>query len=154
MAPFTPDLRSRATDAPQPEFGPDTPLRLAQAAAAAFPGGGMTARGLRREAARGRLVIERVAGKDYTTLAAIKRMRELCRVAVKVRDSGCAAPAATGAAASATPPSGSLSTAAISKARAAGSTIAAALSARSPTTSPASTSIRRRKGNVIPLQSR
>ena len=29
----------------------------------------MTASGLRREAGRGRLVIERAAGKDYTTLA-------------------------------------------------------------------------------------
>jgi hypothetical protein len=34
---------------------PDTPLRLAQAAEQAFPGGGMTASGLRREAARGTL---------------------------------------------------------------------------------------------------
>jgi hypothetical protein len=59
---------------------PETPLRLAMAAELAFPGGGMTASGLRKEAARGRLVIERIAGKDYTTLAAIDRMRELCRV--------------------------------------------------------------------------
>ena len=43
----------------------------------------MTASGLRREGARGRLVIERIAGKDYTTLANIERMRELCRVAAK-----------------------------------------------------------------------
>ena len=35
----------------------------------AYPDGSMTASGLRREAARGRLAIERVAGKDYTTLA-------------------------------------------------------------------------------------
>jgi hypothetical protein len=44
----------------------------------------MTAAGLRREGARGRLVIERIAGKDYTTLAHIERMRELCRVEAKV----------------------------------------------------------------------
>jgi hypothetical protein len=50
------------------------------AAALAFPDGSMTASGLRREAARGRLVIERIAGKDYTTLANIERMREQCRV--------------------------------------------------------------------------
>jgi hypothetical protein len=50
------------------------------AAKLAFPDGSMTASGLRREAARGRLHIERVAGKDYITLEAIKRMRELCRV--------------------------------------------------------------------------
>src|ERR1035441_4308821 len=62
------------------EVKPDTPLRLSVAAAVAFPDGTMTASGLRREAARGRLVIERIAGKDYTTLANIERMRELCRV--------------------------------------------------------------------------
>src|SRR6478609_8294988 len=56
------------------------PLRLAVAAAVAFPDGSMTASGLRREAARGRLVIERIAGKDFTTLANIERRRELCRV--------------------------------------------------------------------------
>ena len=45
----------------------------------------MTASGLRREAARGRLVIERTAGKDYTTLSEIERMRELCRKPPKDR---------------------------------------------------------------------
>src|SRR5436190_16381318 len=69
---------------------PDTPLRLGVAAALAFPDGSMTASGLRREAARGRLLIERIAGKDYTTLASIERMRELCRVEAKVSDSGSA----------------------------------------------------------------
>ncbi|WP_407122718.1 hypothetical protein [Bradyrhizobium sp. STM 3561] len=59
------------------------PLRLRKAAEIAFPGGGMTASGLRREAIRGRLVVERIAGKDYTTLAAIAKMRELCRVPAK-----------------------------------------------------------------------
>jgi hypothetical protein len=48
-----------------------TPLRLKTAAEVAFPGGGMTASGLRHEAVRGRLVVERIAGKDYTTLQAI-----------------------------------------------------------------------------------
>jgi hypothetical protein len=62
------------------EVGDDTPLRLAVAAALAYPDGSMTASGLRREAARGRLVIERTAGKDYTTLAGIEKMRALCRV--------------------------------------------------------------------------
>src|SRR5262245_50347109 len=61
------------------DIGPDTPLRLDMAARVAFPGGGMTASGLRREAARGRLTIERIAGKDFTTLAAIAIMREKCR---------------------------------------------------------------------------
>ena len=67
---------------------PDTPLRLDVAAALAYPDGSMTASGLRREAARGRLAIERVAGKDYTTLAAIEEMRALCRVPQKAPVSG------------------------------------------------------------------
>ena len=58
---------------------PNAPLRLTRAAELAFPDGGMTAAGLRREAARGRLTIERIAGKDFTTLAAIEEMRERCR---------------------------------------------------------------------------
>ena len=58
----------------------ETPLRLKVAALRAFPGGGMTDSGLRREAARGRLVIERIAGKDYTTMRSIADMRTLCRV--------------------------------------------------------------------------
>ena len=61
----------------------DAPLRLSIAAKLAFPDGSMTASGLRREAARGRLRIERIAGKDFTTLDEIKRMRELCRVQIR-----------------------------------------------------------------------
>jgi hypothetical protein len=61
----------------------DTPLRLSVAAAFAYPDGSVSASSLRREAARGRLVIERIAGKDFTTLKNIERMRELCRVPQK-----------------------------------------------------------------------
>src|SRR3979409_1533998 len=75
------------------QIKPDTPLRLTLAAALAFPDGSMTASGLRRENARGRLVIERIAGKDYTTLANIEQMRQLCRVEAKVHGSICAGPA-------------------------------------------------------------
>src|SRR5205823_5386395 len=71
-----------------PSYPQDRPLRLAVAAKVAFPDGSMSASGLRREAKRGRLVIERIAGKDYTTLGCIERMRELCRVIAKVPDSG------------------------------------------------------------------
>ncbi|HEY7329498.1 MAG TPA: hypothetical protein VH592_17800 [Gemmataceae bacterium] len=75
---------SRPINIPNPEsVEPDTPLRLSVAAALAFPDGSMSASGLRREAARGRLIIERIAGKDYTTLANIERMRNLCRVEAK-----------------------------------------------------------------------
>ena len=66
---------------------PSAPLRLDFAAKIAFPDGSMTASGLRRESARGRLALERIANKDYTTLEAIRTMRELCRVQAKESDS-------------------------------------------------------------------
>jgi hypothetical protein len=59
--------------------GKNIPMRLSKAAEIAYPLGGMTAAGLRREAIRGNLAVERVAGKDFTTLAAIDEMRERCR---------------------------------------------------------------------------
>ena len=59
------------------------PLRLAVADELAFPFGGMTASGLGQEAARGNLVIERIAGKDFVTLAAIEAMREKCRTTAR-----------------------------------------------------------------------
>jgi hypothetical protein len=67
----------------KPQITDDTPLRLAVAAEMAFPGGGMTASSLRKEAEKGRVVIERVAGKDYTTLGAIAEMRRLYRLKAK-----------------------------------------------------------------------
>jgi hypothetical protein len=67
------------------------PLRLDIAARIAYPDGSMSVSGLRREAARGRLVIERVAGKDYTTLQAIEEMRTLCRLERKGPGFGSAA---------------------------------------------------------------
>jgi hypothetical protein len=66
---------------------PDEPLRLKDAIKFGFPHGGMTVSGLRREAARGNLVIEQIANKDFTTLRAIEEMRKLCRV--KARDRVC-----------------------------------------------------------------
>ena len=62
------------------EIKPDTPLRLSVAAALVFPGGSLSVSGLRREAARGRLIVENIAGKHYTTLHNVAQMRELCRV--------------------------------------------------------------------------
>src|SRR5262245_28297804 len=88
---------------------PDQPLRLSTAAALAFPDGSMTASGLRREAARGRLAIERIAGKDFTTLAAITEMREKCRVPAKVQDCGFAQSGGTRQANSTPTPRGSSS---------------------------------------------
>src|SRR5580698_4335661 len=112
---------------PTPDkINPDTPLRLRVAAALAFPDESMTASGLRREAARGRLVVERIAGKDYTTLANIERMRELCRVEAKVPDCGSES-AGEG------PPNGSSSTMVKKFAQARAKAISARLKARSPT---------------------
>jgi hypothetical protein len=83
---MTPRLLTQAT-ADFAVVSADDPLRLAVAAKIAFPDGSMTASGLRREAARGRLQIERIANKDFVTLAEIQRMRELCRVQAK--ELGC-----------------------------------------------------------------
>lgn len=80
MARYDRAMKRRLTIPPRDQIGPDTPLRLDVAAALAYPDGSMTASGLRGERDRGHLVIERTAGKDYTTLANIARMRELCRV--------------------------------------------------------------------------
>ena len=65
--------------------GVDSPLRLEVAVKLAFPMGGLTVSGLRKEIARGRLKAEVIAGKFYTTLANIDGMRALCRVPAKGR---------------------------------------------------------------------
>ncbi len=49
-----------------------------RAAEIAFPRIGMTASGLRKEAGKGRLAIERIAGKDFILLAAIEATRAKC----------------------------------------------------------------------------
>jgi hypothetical protein len=59
---------------------PDAPLRLEDAVRLCFPHGGMTVSGLRHEAKAGRLVIEKIANKHFTTPRAIEEMRKLCRV--------------------------------------------------------------------------
>ncbi len=61
------------------QFDNATPLRLEVAAQIAFPDRSMGAAGLRKERDAGRLETELIAGKEYVTLAAIARMRELCR---------------------------------------------------------------------------
>jgi hypothetical protein len=70
------------------EISADTPLRLKTAVRLAFPDGGMTVPGLRREAAKGHLAIETIAGKQFTTLNAIQEMRKQCRDNPRVRDCG------------------------------------------------------------------
>ena len=138
---------------PRELVGPDAPLRLEVAAALAYPDGSMTASGLRKEARKGRLVIERTAGKDYTTLAAIEEMRALCRVHPKGRDSGSAKPDATDAGASPIPPYTSSETGNINRAQAAAKAIVAELKERSKPTSTPSTRRRRKKAPVIPTKS-
>src|SRR5579862_364129 len=118
------------------EIKPHEPLRLDVAAAIAYPLGEMTVSGLRRQASKGRLVIERTSRKDYTTLAAIERMRELCRVSQPDLTFGFDPPAsADPGSASLTKPAGSLSTESISKALAAFATTAQELKERFSSTS-------------------
>lgn len=57
----------------------DEPLTLDEACREVFRGKIKPAT-LRAEAARGRLEIERIGRRDFVTRAALKRMRELCRV--------------------------------------------------------------------------
>lgn len=56
-----------------------TRIRLATAAALAFPEGNVSAKWLQSQGRRGLLDIWRIAGKDFTTLDAIERMLEECR---------------------------------------------------------------------------
>jgi hypothetical protein len=71
-----------------PSPGPDDLLPLDVAAKLAFPHIRMTASTLRTEHRKGRLAIYRVAGKDFTTLADIARMKTLCRIQEKAPGSG------------------------------------------------------------------
>ncbi len=65
---------------PTDPVAPDALLRLDIAAKLAFPDGSIVLSSLKREVARGRLTIWRVANKDMTTLAEIRSMVERCRV--------------------------------------------------------------------------
>jgi hypothetical protein len=108
---------------------------LADALALAFPCGGMTVAGLRREAGRGRLDLVRIAGKDFVTLAAITEMIERCRVPASPRASGSAPKSATPPAASSAAPSGTSSTQDAALALASALTMVERLKQRSPRTS-------------------
>ena len=82
-APLSPMSKQKHSAVLPDKIDPSAPLRLDIAAKLAFPDGSMTVSGLRREGARGRLALERIANKDYTTLEAIWNMRQLCRVQAK-----------------------------------------------------------------------
>jgi len=70
----------------------DTPYPLKDILPLAYPNGGMTLSGLRKEIARGNLVVEYTAGKFFVTMRAILEMREKCRVQGKARASGSVPP--------------------------------------------------------------
>src|SRR6516164_7321412 len=70
----------QASISPTPVTGRTTPLRLDAAARLAFPDGSMNGSALRRLIVSGQLEAELIAGRYYTTLADIERMRGRCRV--------------------------------------------------------------------------
>jgi hypothetical protein len=122
--------------------GLDTPLRLEQAVKLAFPFGGMTVSGLRREAAKGRLIIERIAGKDFVTLRAINEMRVRCRDQQRTPDYGLNLKSATRKESSHGAQHGSLEMGRVKSARAALELTARGLNVRSPNISPENTQSR------------
>lgn len=77
------------------EIGIDTPLRLAAAVELAFPDRSMTVSGLRKERAAGRLETWIMAGKEYTSLAAIDEMVKKCRAQRRVLASISSPPVTT-----------------------------------------------------------
>ena len=137
----------------EPVITDDSPIRLDVAAALAFPDGTMKVAGLRREAARGRLAITRIAGKDYTTLAAIRDMIEKCRVQPKEPASGSAPPVGEKTGPSVTPRAGSSSTAGSNIPLDAALKIVEELSKPSPPTSRGNTKRRGATVTYLPSQS-
>ena len=111
------------------------PLRLEVAAAVAYPDGSMTVSGLRKERDAGRLVVERTAGKEYTTLANIERIRELCRVTPKDRASISNPPEHPEKGSPPSPPSGSSADGSVKRSTGAGKSETAKARKPSPTTS-------------------
>jgi hypothetical protein len=72
---------------PSPDqINPETPLRLSIAAALGFPDGSMTASGLRREAARSRLMIERIAGKEVAVEQVVANGFRVCVLDIIMSD--------------------------------------------------------------------
>ena len=130
-----------------------TPLRLDVAAALAYPDGSMTSSGLRNESRKGRLVIERTAGRDYTTLAAIEKMRQLCRQMPRDHVYGSETPGETDRVKSHIEAYGSSSMETIKRAQGAAATIVSALKESSRCISTASTPSQRRKASVSPIGS-
>lgn len=135
-------MTQNAAEVPLADVGPDTPLRLEVAAQIAFPHGGMTVSGLRKERDRQRLVVEKIAGKEFTTLRHIERMRELCRAPQKVPGYGSNPKSETRREGSSGAKPGPLETERARSALAALEQTAKALSKPSPSTFPRNTQCR------------
>jgi hypothetical protein len=86
------DRLARTRLRPDPEqWLPDETMTLVEAVAVFFPQGPLTLSSLRTAIACGGLAIARVAGKDLTTPAAIRKLVTPCRAAKPSRrDSGTA----------------------------------------------------------------
>jgi hypothetical protein len=136
---------------PPESIGPDTPLRLEKAAKIAFPDGSMTASGLRTEAKKGRLVIETIANKQYTTLANIDQMRLQCRVNLSDHTSGLDQHNSKMESKLTLPPGSSQMESGRQALAAARTTVQAQIT-NLKNISPTKESVRRRKAPVIPLK--
>jgi hypothetical protein len=121
------------------EIGPNTPLLLKDAVSIAFPAGGMTVSGLRKERDRGRLCVEKIAGREFTTLGNIEQMRKQCRDIRRAQGSGSNQKNVVRTEKSSGTPLGSSETDRASSARAALEMTALALSKHSQNTSPQNT---------------
>ena len=129
----------------------DEPLTLADACREVFKNR-ITPASLRAEAARGRLVIEKVGRRHFVTRAAIREMRRLCQLDVPQKDHASGSSQNESAsAANQSPPSGSSATARTKLARDAALLTLEKLNASFPATSRKSMS--RAAARVIPLRS-
>lgn len=135
------------------DITPTTPLRLDLAAQLAFPDGTMTVSGLRKERDRGRLRVSKIAGKEYTTLAAIQEMIEGCVVAPQKVPAFGSSPSERDRTDPSSAPSGASSTTAdTSAALDAAKRTVEALKSISPVTSQGNGS-RTARATVVPLRS-
>lgn len=98
-----------AESAAQP-VAKDKALRLSVAAALAYPDKSMTVSSLRKERNAGRLETWIMAGKEFTSLAAIEEMERQCRAQRKVPASGSSPPSSEKPGKFSTIPSGSSGT--------------------------------------------
>src|ERR1700730_13196139 len=131
----------------------DTPLPLDVAVRIAFPHGGMTVSGLRRELKRKGLGPEMIARKQFTTLSAIEQMRKLCRADPTDLDCGSNRKKSTPTANASATRAGSSVTERSKAARASLEKTARELKPRSATTAPKSTANPPASAVVIPLRS-